>query len=188
LIEYAQKCGLKNPADLYIRYLNFANSIVKQHGKKAKAWEYYSILGELVEEVDSDIDIHCWWCWDVSEMINAGHNVVNMHLRELYLCPNADYFVDGKKLYETFDPYKFHENIIGQENSHKVAGVGVPLWCDRDAELKLPWSFYFQYLDAIPPLLGEITWGTRPNEKDYDDFQTRVSAVGFAPGFVKVED
>lgn len=178
--------------DVYHGYFNWANAIVKAHGKTARAWNDGLKPGGWTVPIDRDIVIEHWsqsgpppWfgpAYTAQQLVDQGHTVFNAsfttyytlggwgatfgntHPLALYDAWDAGLFVDGSRL--------------SSAATAKNRGAKIHLWCDEpdpqtESEIEAELFHRLQ-------VLAQKTWGT-PHPWFYTSFIGVMDAVGSAP-------
>lgn len=190
LEEYAkEKYGSKAKAvDVYYSFINYANEIVKKHGKTTRIWN--DGLGpQGTVKVSTDIVVDVWLTnaktYSASNLVKMGFTVGNSNTSKLYYVLGIDWASSKPDdLYENFEPYIF-VNYDMLKDEPKNLGAKMQVWCDKpDSETE---EELYTSLQAIYRALAQKNWGSERIVKSYSDFKEIMNMVGNAPGFTGVK-
>lgn len=184
-----EKYGSKAKAiDAYYGFINFANGIVKKHGKTTRIWnDGLGPYGTI--KVDTDIVLDVWLTnsktYSASNLIKMGYTVGNSNTSKLYYVLGVDWAsAKPDDIYENFDPYIF-VNYEMLKDEPKNVGAKIQLWCDKpdsETEEELYTSLY-----AIYRALAQKNWGSERIVEYYGQFKKIMNMVGHAPGYTGVK-
>ncbi len=152
---YIEQQGLKNVRELYPRFINRMNAIVKKHGRQTIVWEAF----HPNENVDKDITVLAWdgWNYPATKLIEAGY-------RTIHVPWTPSIYSTSRQLYNEWDPYNCHGNQLAPDAP--LLGAMMVFWEQTD-ERTLP------LLRMKAPIRQERIWNThagRPFEDMADRF------------------
>jgi hexosaminidase len=173
-----------NPRDSYLGFVNWANEIVKSHGKVTRAWNDGLHSGAAVT-VASDISVEHWFHAGLSpqELVAQGHTIMNCNADYLYyvLHRHEHWRASPDALYNAFEPHRFHGlSTIDPVHSRNL-GAKLHVWCDKPAR-----ETEEQVAEGIRcPLrsLAQKNWGSPLLTTTYDAFVPIIEHIGLAPGY-----
>ncbi len=184
LLTYArQRYGLQAHArDTYLGFVNWANEIVKAHGKITRAWSD-GLHGGGVVQVATDI-IYEHWLKDgltPQEIIDRGISIMNGNADHLYYVPGLDWQAPADIIYEVFEPYVFHDAAAIMPLHQKNLGAKLHVWCDYpDLESE---SQIAEGIMHAQRALAQKNWGSAKLVPDYNSFVPIIARIGHAPGY-----
>lgn len=214
LEEYAQEQygSDANAHDALLGFINWADEIVRSHGKQTRMWHGAATHGNVVE-INSDI-VTDWWndyaplepypdTPDPQELLDNGHDVMNAGWYPTYLTGTHDVGT----AYESWRVHEFHGEWNGKWNrqyayasqhclSHPLPPTHVPPPAEvspdepRNLGSKLHvWGDSIESRDEIENLLyprlrmlAQKTWESPLLTPDYEHFELIMEYVGHAPG------
>lgn len=193
-----------NPAatsyDAYVWFLNYVNSIVKEHGKTLRAWND-TLQSTGVLRLDKDIEIEFWIRpYPVERTLTpqdhadpagsfGGHKLLNASMGELYYDSGLN-LLDPRGLYNTFDVTRFNalngRDVVTGEATKNLLGARLQAWMysapgkpdDTNEELAAN-------LERPLRSLAQKVWGSPKPTGSYDEFITMMEGLGHAPGWVR---
>lgn len=185
LENYAkEKFGpLAKAIDVYYNFINFANSIVKKHGKISRMWND-GLSKEGTIEVSNDIVVDVWITnartYKAKDLLDLGFTIGNSNTSYLYYVMGIDWAsCYGQKIYDTFrvDLFVNHEVI----DPSKILGAKIQLWGDQpDAESEE--ELYISLQESYRAL-SQLNWSSKKSAKTYEDFGLLMNKIGNSPGF-----
>lgn len=186
LLEYARKTygPTANGRDAYLGFVNWANKLIKSHGKITRAWSD-GLHGGSAVTIDSDIIFDHWRTFGLlpEAIVAGGSQIVNSSYDDLYyiLTENGVHHADPVKLYERFEPHMFQENHVIEPNHHLNLGAKLHIWCDVP-EL-VPEQQITKDIQGSLRALAQKNWGSPRLVESYEAFQPIMAQVGHAPGY-----
>lgn len=186
MMEATRNRGFEYPGDLLVEWINETNEQIKSYGKTTQIWNWWRFSpSERMQNQTSiqparDIIINVWNRPRLEEIIEDGYDVIITSEEGdegLYVTP-----FHGKKPgdYGYFNSKVIYENWRPQE-SEQIRGFKVCLWTDRVEDKPDEW--FDQYIDLPKAVLAERIWGG-PRNSSVEEFESRLSEVGEAPGRV----
>ena len=184
LLDYAQKhYGPEAIAkDTYLGFVNWANEIVKAHGKITRAWNDGLYGGQAVT-VANDIVYEHWYGHGLTpqEIVDLGLYIMNGNASYLYYVLGHDWHTKPERIYEIFETHIFHDKAPIDPLHQKHLGAKLHVWCDiPDAETEQQVA---SGIDSSLRALAQKNWGSDKLVTDYDNFEPIISLIGRAPGY-----
>jgi hexosaminidase len=174
--------------DTYLGFVNWANELVKSHGKITRAWND-GLYGGTRITVATDILIEHWLDSGLTpeEIVNSDISIMNANSDYLYyvLLPadrHNPFSASAQSIYEDYELTIFDENKIITHNQHRIVGAKLHVWCDDPA------AKTENQIDAeIKPLLQALAqknWGSPKIVPLYASYQIIETAIGQVPGYI----
>ena len=169
--------------DSYRGYVNFLDTLLRQHGKSVRMW------GSLSREsgdipVRTDITLQEWdtgWS-DPMAMDQLGFPIINASSEFLYIVtPKTPWFtdhIDTRNLYERWEPTIFSRTdrtLNMPSGDPRLQGAMFDFWGDgagQDA---------FNRVQAAMPVVGEKLWNDASTTLTYHMFEAAVKNTGEVP-------
>lgn len=173
-----------NARDSYLGFINWANEIVKAHGKVTRAWNDGLHSGAAVS-VASDLIVEHWFHAGLSpqELVARGHAIMNCNADYLYyvLHRHEHWRASPEALYEAFKPQRFHGLCTLDPVPPQHLGAKLHVWCDKPER-----ETEEQVAEGIRcPLraLAQKNWGSPALTSAYDAFVPIMNRIGRAPDY-----
>ncbi|MFH0919765.1 MAG: family 20 glycosylhydrolase [Fibrobacterota bacterium] len=186
MLEYAQAHygPMAVAKDTYRGFVNWADSIVKSHGKTMRAWSD-GLSNSVAVTINTDISYDMWaYGINPQQAINEGRTVVNSHSSYLYYVLGGYWKPNAQNLYEIFKPNQFSQGLIAANNPYN-RGAKLNVWCDSpnaETETQIGTGIY------IPMrILAQKNWDSPLSETMYYQFLPFIWAAGNAPGLLSPE-
>lgn len=177
-------------ADGYVWFLNWVNSVVKEHGKTLRIWNDY-IENDTTVELDADIVVEHWIDARrpnsaTPDQIAENHQILNVAEEFLYHDMGLR-SPDPRRIYEEFDPTVFNMGLtVSPEHADNVSGAMIAVWMWAGGGRPYETSGeMFEMLRLPLRSLAQVTWGS-PSTASYEEFA--AVAPNHAPGFVATEN
>jgi len=184
LLAYAQQHygPDANAHDTYLGFVNWANDIVKSHGKITRAWSD-GLYGGKAVQVATDIIYEHWLKSSATpqEILARGLILTSENAEYLYYVPGLDWQVPTDIIYEVFDPRVFREQTSSVPLRQRNLGARLRLWSDypeRESENQIAEGIMHS-LRA----LAQKNWGSVRLVADYNSFLPMIIRIGHAPGY-----
>ncbi|HLG75182.1 MAG TPA: family 20 glycosylhydrolase, partial [Ktedonobacteraceae bacterium] len=171
-----------NSKDTYLGFVNWANALVKAHGRITRAWND-GLHGGSAVTVANDIIYEHWLNSGLTpqEIVDRGLFTMNSSIDYLY------YILDGKReqtrpdpIYNAYEQHVFQNKQTIKPGHTQLLGAKLHVWCDHpDAETEN------QIAEGIAPLLrglAQKNWGSPKIVPTYTDFVYVMEHIGRAPG------
>lgn len=187
LLRYARaRYGANATAkDVYYGFVNWADSIVRAHGKTMRMWNDGIHSGDGTVTPNSDIIVEYWINSGLTpqEHVNAGRTVANASWTPTY------YIFGGAKpdtpwMYESWNPdlFESHHTI---DNKAKNRGSLIHIWTDNpNAESIDQTAAGIKYPMRA---LAQMTWGSPKLAPTYAAFVPIMDAIGRNPKWSAAE-
>jgi hexosaminidase len=165
--------------------VNWANEIVKAHGKTARAWNDGLHSGKAVS-VAADIIYDHWYKSALAPqaIIDLALKIVNSNADMLYYVLGVkSWRANAAVIYETFEPHMFHDDDAIALLHPQNLGAKLHVWCDHpDGETE---GQIAAGIKAPLRALAQKNWGSPRLVSSYDSFVPVVEQIGRAPGYVE---
>ena len=178
--------------DTYLGFVNWANALIKSHGKITRVWND-GLYGGTKITVATDMLFEHWLDSGLTptEIVNLDISIMNANSNYLYYVLIADghtqIFVPiPQKIYEDYELHIFDGNKVLAKNHPRIVGAKLHVWCD-DPDTKTE----NQIAADIEPLLQALTqknWGSPKIVPLYEHYQHIIAEVGQAPGYAKISE
>jgi hexosaminidase len=169
--------------DAYLGFVNWANEIVKAHGKTARAWND-GLHGGKAVSVASDIIYEHWYKSALApqEIIDLDLKIVNSNADMLYYVLGVkSWRAHANIIYETFEPHIFHDDAPIALLHPQNLGAKLHVWCDHpDVETE---SQIAAGIKGPLRALAQKNWGSPRLVSSYDSFVPVAEQIGRAPGY-----
>jgi hexosaminidase len=158
-----------NPRDCYLAFVNWANEIVKSHGKITRVWND-GLYGGKAVSIARDMIYEYWVQGSVTpqEILNLGISIVNSDIAHLYYVLGNGYRAHSDRIYDLFEPHIFGKQVAIEPLSPLNLGAKLHVWCDvPDAETEGQVAEGIKY-----PLcaLSQKNWGSPKLVPDHESF------------------
>ena len=186
LKDHARNLGFEKPADVFIKFINDANSLVKRHGKQLRIWEGYNRLDRSLEP-DRDIIIEPWTPDQAQVYLDQGYSIINPTEEYLYMVPGLYYpwppFPGYDKMYTQWHPGRFKQDgsLNVSVEAKGFLGAKLSVWTDVSKKAGVSETMVFGHLYPHLQIFASKTWGSQL-EPDYTAFRQRAEPLGLMPG------
>ncbi|TGB16108.1 glycoside hydrolase [Streptomyces sp. MZ04] len=179
--QHGPKAGVR---DAYLGFVNWANRLVRAHGKTTRAWSD-GIHGGNTVTVDRNVILEYWYTHGLTpqQHVDNGHRIINASWHPTY------YILGGNTPDTAFGYEKWHADLFeagGTLKPHDRArnlGAKLHVWCD------LPHLQTQQQVAAgiMQPLrmLSQQTWGSVRPAHAWAQFQPIIDTIGRNPAWPK---
>ncbi|WP_052592395.1 family 20 glycosylhydrolase [Luteipulveratus mongoliensis] len=185
--------------DCVLGFLNWANDIVRAHGKTMRMWNDGLVgVKTAVVRPSSTINIDFWTSRgaDPQWLVDQGFTVMNGGSPPTYYAAGGgwDYRKDTPWTYDNWQVDEFlnwgadgetpspFRTITGSANQ----GTAMHIWCDAgDAESEQHIS---EYTTRLTHIVAQAGWGSPKPAADYPGFVRALQQVGDAPGGLPTVD
>ncbi|MCG6499753.1 family 20 glycosylhydrolase [Kitasatospora sp. A2-31] len=167
--------------DAYYGYVNWADSLVRSHGKTTRMWNDGIKPGDGTITPNADILVEFWYDYGLTpqQLVNAGHVVANESWTPTY------YVLGGAKpdtgwMYESWTPDLYQGGNTITDGTRNPGSL-IHVWCDNptaETENQIA-AGLFQPLRA----LAQQTWGSPKPVGTYADFTPITAAIGHNPSW-----
>jgi hexosaminidase len=168
--------------DCYLAFVNWANEIVKSHGKITRVWNDGLYGGQAVS-VARDMVYEHWYHEGITpqEILDLGLYLVNSSIAHLYYVLGRGYRASSDLIYDAFELHIFHNQAVIDPLNPLNLGAKLHVWCDvPDAETEEQVAEGITY-----PLrsLAQKNWGSPKLVLDHERFVEICDELGRAPGY-----
>lgn len=173
-----------NSKDTYLGFVNWANALVRAHGRTTRAWND-GLHGGSAVTVDNDIIYEHWLNSGLTpqEIVDRGLLTMNSSIDYLYYILNKmREQTRPDPLYDVYEQHIFQNKQTIEPGHAHLLGAKLHVWCDHpDAETEN------QIAEGIGPLLrglAQKNWGSPKLVPAYTDFVHVMERIGRAPGYI----
>lgn len=184
LLTYAQQHygPDANARDTYLGFVNWANDIVKSHGKITRAWSD-GLYGGKAVQVATDVIYEYWLKSSLTpqEIIARGLILTSENAGYLYYVPGLDWQAPADIIYEVFDPHILREQTVRVPLHQRNLGARLRLWSDypeRETENQIAEGIMHSLRS-----LAQKNWGSARLVANYNSFLPIITRIGHAPGY-----
>ncbi len=190
LLDYArQHYGPEaSPKDTYLGFVNWANEIVKSHGKITRAWND-GLHGGVAVTVANDIIYEHWHrsALEPGEIVELDLYIMNGNADYLYYVLGNGHHWRARPdaLYGHFEPQLFHGPASLSLPHPRHLGAKLHVWCDdpsRETEEQIA-----EGIECSLRALAQKNWGSAELVADYARFLPIIERIGRAPGYTAAE-
>ncbi len=168
-----------NAKDVYFHFINWANDIVRSHGKTTWAWDDSKTGGSLYS-LNKNIILDSWTNAAQRELAE-GFQLINCAQSSLYYVWYTDWEPMQSQLYETWAPHQWSYGNAGPLRPYHpgLLGAKLALWFDKNQteEYSMSWGM----MNSMRTV-AQHTWASPKLAALYPEFKTISSALGRAPG------
>ena len=173
--------------DCIYGYANWANEIVRSHGKAARSWKD-GLVNTAAITIDTNIVVEHWYeaYGDPGQtMVNRGHYLINCHYTRLYYVygwgsgsPNS------ADVYENLKPHNLQGTDLSNAHEPQLLGAKMHIWCDDpDYETEdVTTNNIFDKLRAV----SQMCWESPKLVTSFTNFTPIIEDIDRAPGFTDV--
>jgi hexosaminidase len=184
LLEYAQRHygPQANIKDTYLGFVNWANEIVKAHGKITRAWND-GLYGGAAVTVADDIVFEHWLRsgLEPQEIVDLNLSIMNGNADHLYYVLGNNWRARPDNIYHSFEHHIFHGPVTIDIHHPCNLGAKLHVWCDnpnQETEEQIA-----QGITCSLRSLAQKNWGSRKLVQEYERFLPIIVHIGHAPGF-----
>lgn len=186
--EYAKsKYGLDaQPIDAFIDFVNWANEIVKSHGKKMRIYnDCMSVLNTKnlghVGEISKDIVIDYWEGGDQPQQyIDEGYEIMNCSSNFLYYNLGSPWKVHTVFIYENWLISQFEAKKPVQMHHPNHLGTKFFVWCNTPKH-ETEWHIANEIKYTLRALSTRM-WSEDKPTPEFEDFVLLAQKIGHSPG------
>ncbi len=168
-----------NAKDVYFHFINWANDIVRSHGKTTWAWDDSKTGGSLYS-MNKNIILDSWTNAAQREL-NEGFQLINCAQSSLYYVWYTDWEPMQSQLYETWAPHQWSYGNPGPLKPFHpgLLGAKLALWFDKNQteEYSMSWGM----MNSMRTV-AQHTWASPKIANLYPEFKTMSTRLGRAPG------
>jgi hexosaminidase len=160
--DYKKKKGFKEYPDIWIDFINYCNSVVKDNGKKTRLWNWWEVSFSWMRtrysiEVDRDVEYDVWLGESAEKLGSFGVPMINCFGGATYITPGLDTQPDLNYLYGEWTPYEFEKGkLISEKYRNLVQGSKINVWADETEDK--PDSFFADLMYRPLAALGAVCW------------------------------
>lgn len=160
--EYKEKRGFKEYPDIWIDFINYCNSVVKDNGKITRLWNWWEVSFSWMKtrysiEVDRDVEYDVWLGESAEKLGAFGVPMINCFGTATYITPGLGAQPDLDYMYGKWNPYFFEEGKeISDEYKDQVQGAKINVWADETEHQ--PDEFFGDLMRRPLAALGAVCW------------------------------
>lgn len=172
--------------DTFYGYVNWANDLVRRHGKTTRMWNDDLRTGDGTVAVNPNIVVEHWYnrakppALTPQQLVDRGHRLLNGHYTQTYYVLGSSRKPNLPSMYQSWNVNAFHGgHSLTPATASMNQGAKVHVWCDRPAA-----ETEAQVASNIrSPLrvMAQHTWGTAKPVATWAEYAPIVAAVGAAP-------
>lgn len=173
--------------DTYLGFVNWANEIVKAHGKITRAWNDGLHGGSAIKLADDIIYEH-WYRsgLEPQAIVDLNLHIINSNADYLYyVLGNDNWRAKPDAIYESFEHHIFHGPLTIEASHPRHLGAKLHVWCDNpvlETEEEIA-----QGIAAPLRSLAQKSWGSLPLVAGYTNFAEIIARIGHAPGLLNTQ-
>jgi len=171
------------PQDCYYGFVNWANKIVRSHGKIMRAWKD-GMVSTAAVKIDTNIIVEHWYKGygpPAQTMLNRGHSLINCHYTRLYYTLGGPK-LNAQDLYDNWEPYMLEaDDPISDKHHPGLRGAKVHVWCDDSGSQSVV-TIENNILNGLRAV-AQKTWEAPKLVANYSAFTPIINTIGRAPGF-----
>lgn len=174
--------------DTYLGFVNWANEIVKAHGKITRVWND-GLHGATAITLANDM-IYEHWCGfpgslTPQEIVDQNLYIMNSNADQLYYVLRNDggwrRQANAEDIYKNFETHIYHaQKTLEPRHPYKL-GAKLHVWCDHP-ETQTQQEIAEGIMGSLRALAIK-NWGLSQPADDYEGFITLMEQVGHAPGY-----
>ncbi|GCE23654.1 family 20 glycosylhydrolase [Dictyobacter kobayashii] len=184
LLEYARTHygPAATERDTYLGFVNWANDIIKSHGKVTRVWND-GLYGGTAITIAKDMVYEHWLNAGLSpqELIEQQIPIMNCNADLLYYVLGPHFPTGPDQVYEQFEQRVFQGHIRVEPSHLKKIGAKLHVWCDHPEEQTE--NQVAAGIGAILRSLSQANWGSPKLVASYSQYQPLVTQLGYAPGY-----
>lgn len=188
--RYGKGAGAR---DAFTGFLNDLNSMVRAHGRVAKAWHdglNDGLADNAKVKADRTIEAEYWASWNgeagPKTFLDRGFALINVNRQYLYWVlekpkPGRPPIATGDKIYNEWDVTRFSHDQYVRPAPASVRGAQFAIWADQP-----DFMTETQVADGIrQPVraFAERIWNHDKLSAAYTDFRTLADKLGRPPGW-----
>lgn len=196
LEQYAKKHFGENakPKDAIFDFINFADSIVKSHGKQSRIWNDYlthDLENKSTLKLKSNFNIDFWQCNlqpinQTQELLDSGYSLNNCSIDCLYYILGLGWRWQNQFLFDTWEPTRFQYNRIIDKNHKGMLGSKLHVWCDYPkSETE---EHIMTRIHSALRIFAQKNWGSEKLVNSLKDFENIIDLIGLSPGIIMPEN
>ncbi|MBC9714420.1 family 20 glycosylhydrolase [Streptomyces sp. TRM66268-LWL] len=168
--------------DAYLAFINWANRLVRSHGKTARAWSDGAHGGGVVK-VDPNVVLEVWYTHGLppQQHVDNGHLITNASWKPTY------YILGGNKPDSVFGYERWHPHLfeggrtLAPAHHSRSLGAKLHVWCDIPGQQNEQQVAHGLYRPLR--MLSQQVWGSPKPAATWADFQPVIDRAGRSPGW-----
>ncbi|WP_309120217.1 discoidin domain-containing protein [Paenibacillus sp.] len=184
--NYALSQGYSTAGELYRKFINDYNSVLKSKGKKTRVWAWFDTLPGNIP-ISNDIVYDAWMADGIQSVSQRGFGIINSSARYLYSVPGTGWQTDPVYLYQTWKPHMFDSFNTSEQLSAadpNILGVKFNNWNDISLALGFTEQEVAKVVAQPLRIVAETTWGGPKSVEGYRAFLNRSALAGEPPGLI----
>ena len=171
------------PQDCYYGFINWANKLVRSHGKIMRAWKD-GLVSTSAVKIDTNIIVEHWYRAygpPAQTMLDRGHSLINCHYTRLYFTLGGG-GLNAQDLYDNFEPYMLEgSDPVSNKHHPGILGAKTHVWCD-DSGAQSTATIANNIMDGLRAV-AQKTWESPKLVTPFSNFKPIITTIGRAPGF-----
>ena len=180
-VRYAQQNfgPQANAQDVYLHFVNWADSIVQGGSKTTLAWDDNK-AGGSVFTLNTNMVMDSW-TFNAQNEIDLGFQVINSAQASLYFVWFSDWEPMQTELYETWSPNQWSYSSPGSlaPYANHLLGAKLEIWMDQNHAEEYSLAYLFSHSLCT---LSQKTWASPQPVPLYTSFKSICDQVKKAPG------
>ncbi|MCD9020636.1 discoidin domain-containing protein [Cohnella silvisoli] len=184
--NYALAQGYSTAGELYRKFINDYNTVLKNKGKKTRVWAWFDTLPGNIP-ISNDIVYDAWLADGIQSISQRGFQIINSSARYLYSVPGTDWQSDNVYLYQTWKPNMFDSFNTSNQLSGadpNILGVKFNNWNDISVAKGFTEKEIAKIVASPLRIVSEKTWGGPQSVEGYAAFLNRSALAGEPPGLI----
>ncbi|GCE31060.1 hypothetical protein KDA_65440 [Dictyobacter alpinus] len=169
--------------DTYLGFVNWANDIVKSHGKITRVWND-GLYGGTAITIATDLIYEHWLDSGLSpqEITKLPASIMNCNADLLYYVLGSYFPTGPANVYDNFEQHSFQGHTKLEPADTQLLGAKLHIWCDHpDQQTELQIA---DGISAILRSLAQANWGSPKPFPTYKQYQPLIDTIGQAPGYI----
>ncbi|WNQ12906.1 discoidin domain-containing protein [Paenibacillus aurantius] len=184
--NYALAQGYSTAGELYRKFINDYNTVLKNKGKKTRVWAWFDTLPGNIP-ISNDITYDAWLADGIQSISQRGFQIINSSAKYLYSVPGTGWQTDNVFLYQTWKPYMFDSfntsNLLSSRDPN-ILGVKFNNWNDISLAKGFTEKEIAKVVASPLRIVSEHTWGGPQSVEGYPAFLNRAALAGEPPGLL----
>ncbi|CAH0119789.1 hypothetical protein PAE9249_02297 [Paenibacillus sp. CECT 9249] len=161
--------------DTMIRY-------VRGKGKHPSLWGGLTLYdGKTPIGAGAAMDIWHERYGEARQAAELGYDIVNVDHRSLYIVPTRTDYLNGRKLYNEWEPNRWGDTMLPSGHP-RLKGGKFALWNDASVANGISMDDSHDRILPAVQVLSEKMWSGAEKARDYDRFVQLAAGIGDAPG------
>ncbi len=176
--------------DAYFGFINWANDLVKSKGKQLRIWNDWSNnLQNKVQKtfIDKDITIDYWaGNYRIDKFIDSSFKVMNCSVKYLYYVL-ANPFINSELIFNEWNVLNFSsfDEELKVEFSQNILGAKFHIWNDVSGIATENEAQTANTVMKVIRIVSLKTWNKSYSIDGFKNFNTLITKIGRAPGYIE---